>query len=211
MYNNSWKKFYISEKYANIYCTDNKLLLSTAGNGLISYNQDLTEEFATKIYAFNADYDKYNNTYWIASEGYGTKEIDLQYNVNTYNVSGPALSDAQTLKYSGERMYIMNGRGSKTDRGYKTPYISYYQDNKWTAISPTKLGIYDFIDYAYDVTSVITDPNDKNHYYLLDQNNPEEPKFCFEDENELVEIDDKELIAKLIPLFIEASKEEIDL
>ena len=166
MYNNSWEKFYISEKYANIYCTDNKLLLSTAGNGLISYNQDLTEEFVTKIYAHNADYDKYNNTYWIASEGYGTKEIDLQYNVNTYNVSGPALSDAQTLKYSGERMYIMNGRGSKTDRGYKTPYISYYQDNKWTAISPTKLGIYDFIDYAYDVTSVITDPKDKNHYYF---------------------------------------------
>ncbi len=55
-----------------------------------------------------------------------------------------------------------------------------------------------------------TNYNDKNHYYLLDQNNPERPKFCFEDENELVEIDDKELIAKLIPLFIEASKEEID-
>ena len=50
----------------------------------------------------------------------------------------------------------------------------------------------------------------KNYYYLLDKNNIENIKFCYEDNEELVEIDDKELVTKLLPLFVEASKKEIN-
>ncbi len=49
-----------------------------------------------------------------------------------------------------------------------------------------------------------------NYYYLLDKNNEENFKFCYEDNEELVEIDDKELVTKLLPLFVEAAKKEID-
>ena len=50
----------------------------------------------------------------------------------------------------------------------------------------------------------------KNYYYLLDKNNMENFKFCYEDNEELVEIEDKELNTKLLPLFVEASKKEVD-
>ena len=50
----------------------------------------------------------------------------------------------------------------------------------------------------------------KNYYYLLDINNKENFKFCYEDNEELVEIEDKELNTKLLPLFVEAAKKEND-
>ena len=50
----------------------------------------------------------------------------------------------------------------------------------------------------------------KNYYYLLDKNNEENFKFCYEDNEELVEIEDKKLNTKLLPLFVEVAKKEID-
>lgn len=50
----------------------------------------------------------------------------------------------------------------------------------------------------------------KNYYYLLDINNKENFKFCYEDNEELVEIEDKELNTKLLSLFVENAKKEID-
>ena len=50
----------------------------------------------------------------------------------------------------------------------------------------------------------------KNYYYLLDKNNEENIKFCYEDNEELVEIEDKNLTTKLLPLFVEAAKKEIN-
>ena len=50
----------------------------------------------------------------------------------------------------------------------------------------------------------------KNYYYLLDKNNKENFKFCYEDKEELVEVDDKQLATKLLPLFVEVAKKEIN-
>lgn len=50
----------------------------------------------------------------------------------------------------------------------------------------------------------------KNYYYLLDKNNKENFKFCYEDKEELVEVEDKQLATKLLPLFVEAAKKEIN-
>ena len=52
--------------------------------------------------------------------------------------------------------------------------------------------------------------DNKNYYYLLDKNNNDNFKFCYEDNDELVEIDDKELTTKLLPLFVEVAQKEID-
>lgn len=60
----------------------------------------------------------------------------------------------------------------------------------------------------YVVVSKINYEN-KIYYYLVDINNNENLKFCYEDNNELVEIEDKELTTKLLPMFLEASKEEL--
>lgn len=46
-------------------------------------------------------------------------------------------------------------------------------------------------------------------YYLLDKNNNVNAKFGYEINEEFVEIEDKELITKLIPLFLEAAGNEI--
>ena len=50
----------------------------------------------------------------------------------------------------------------------------------------------------------------KNYYYLLDKNNKENFKFCYEDNEELVEIEDKDLNTKLLPLFVEVAQKEVD-
>ena len=55
-----------------------------------------------------------------------------------------------------------------------------------------------------------TNYENKNYYYLLDKNNKENFKFCYEDNDELVEVDDKELATKLLPLFVEVAKKEIN-
>lgn len=51
---------------------------------------------------------------------------------------------------------------------------------------------------------------DKNYYYLLDKNDLKNVKFCYEDNEELVEINDKELITKLLPLFVKIAQKEIN-
>ena len=61
----------------------------------------------------------------------------------------------------------------------------------------------------YVVISKINN-NNKNYYYLLDKNKNDNPKFCYEDNDELVEIDDRDLIAKLLPLFVEIAQKEVN-
>ena len=47
--------------------------------------------------------------------------------------------------------------------------------------------------------------NNKNYYYLLDKNNYSNTLLCYEENDELVEINDKELTTKLLPLFVEVA------
>ena len=47
---------------------------------------------------------------------------------------------------------------------------------------------------------------DKIYYYLVDKNKNKNIKFCYEKEDNLVELNDKVLVTKLLPLFLEAAK-----
>lgn len=60
----------------------------------------------------------------------------------------------------------------------------------------------------YLVVSKINYEN-KTYYYLVDINNNENLKFCYEENSELIEIEDKELTTKLLPMFLKVSKEEL--
>ena len=64
-------------------------------------------------------------------------------------------------------------------------------------------------DNEYVVVSKITYEN-KNYYYLLDKNNTTNVMFCYEDNGDLVELNDKELTTKLLPLFLEVAKKEVN-
>jgi len=57
----------------------------------------------------------------------------------------------------------------------------------------------------YVVVSKIT-YEDKIYYYLVDKNKNENIKFCYEKEDNLVELNDKVLVTKLLPLFLDAAK-----
>ena len=50
----------------------------------------------------------------------------------------------------------------------------------------------------------------KNYYYLIDMEDSENLMFCYEDNGDLVEVKDKELTAKLLPLFLEKSNDIIN-
>lgn len=50
----------------------------------------------------------------------------------------------------------------------------------------------------------------KNYYYLVDKDDFENIIFCYEDNEDLVELVDNDLITKLLPLFLESSKDIID-
>lgn len=63
-------------------------------------------------------------------------------------------------------------------------------------------------NHKYEVISKIHYEN-KIYYYLVDIHNHTNLKFCYEDKDELVEFNDKELITKLLPLFCEKSSSEI--
>lgn len=51
--------------------------------------------------------------------------------------------------------------------------------------------------------------NGNNYYYLVDMNKIENIMFCYEDKDELVELNDKDLTTKLLPLFYKAAKDII--
>lgn len=63
-------------------------------------------------------------------------------------------------------------------------------------------------DNEYVVVSKVNYEN-KNYCYLIDKKNLN-VKFCYEDKEELVEIEDKELVTKLLPMFVKVAKEEIN-
>ena len=56
------------------------------------------------------------------------------------------------------------------------------------------------------VVSSKTNYNGINYYCLVDINKAKNLMFCYEDKDELVEINDKELVNKLLSLFYESSK-----
>lgn len=47
---------------------------------------------------------------------------------------------------------------------------------------------------------------DKIYYYLVDKNDNVNLKFCYENGDSLVELNDKVLVTKLLPLFLDAAK-----
>lgn len=60
----------------------------------------------------------------------------------------------------------------------------------------------------YVVVSKVNYEN-KNYYYIVDKNKNENLKFCYEDGEELVELNDKEITTKLLPLFYNEVKDMI--
>lgn len=62
----------------------------------------------------------------------------------------------------------------------------------------------------YIVVSKVNYDN-KTYYYLLDKNDIVNMKFCYEDNGELVELEDKELSTKLLPLFLETAQKEVNI
>lgn len=60
----------------------------------------------------------------------------------------------------------------------------------------------------YVVISKINYDN-KEYYYLIDINNDENILFCYEDNDELVEVVDKKLVTKMLPSFLRAALKEI--
>ena len=55
-----------------------------------------------------------------------------------------------------------------------------------------------------------TNYKSKMYYYLIDTGNPSNVKFCYEEDNKLVEVDDNDLILKLLPALLAAVKDEVD-
>ncbi len=51
---------------------------------------------------------------------------------------------------------------------------------------------------------------DKNYMFLVDINNNKNIKFCYQDNDEVVESDDKDLNSRLLPLFYEQAKAIIE-
>lgn len=49
--------------------------------------------------------------------------------------------------------------------------------------------------------------NDKIYYYIINNNDNRDFKFCYQENDELVEIEDDKLIKELIPLFFNSVKE----
>ena len=47
---------------------------------------------------------------------------------------------------------------------------------------------------------------DITYYYLVNINNPQDLMFCYKKDDELIELNNKELVTELIPLFYEEAK-----
>ena len=62
-------------------------------------------------------------------------------------------------------------------------------------------------DNEYVVVSKV-EYEDKIYIYLLDKNTNTNVKFCYQDNDELVELNDKDLVTRLLPLFYETAKSE---
>ena len=60
-----------------------------------------------------------------------------------------------------------------------------------------------------DIKDILTLSDNNKYYYYLIQENNSDIKFCYENNDELVELNDKELTTKLIPLFVEVTKQEL--
>ena len=52
--------------------------------------------------------------------------------------------------------------------------------------------------------------DDMNYFYLIDKNDNSNLKFCYQENDELVELNDKELVTRLLPLFVENAKGELE-
>ena len=164
-YNDTWEDFHQSSNYANIALSENKLIISTGDNGFICFNEELKESFSYTEYTLNTEYDVKQNKYWLACSSKGCLELSGEL-YNTYKPSGPTIADGQRLIYSGNRMYYINGRGDLISRGLNPPIITFIRDHKWFAVDGFSMGLYDFIDFALDVSSIVTDPKDISHWYF---------------------------------------------
>lgn len=158
-----------NERIQNMKVENNRLLAFT-NNSILVYHSIENKYTVNTGTLYDVSSLKNENTFWIASGNDGLKGFkrngeQLESILSGTPINSPKRDLAAFMTFNNQRLFIAGG-GRWTDRLYEPgTFMIYDTDSKeWTNYDETKIAQESKIKFS-DVTSIVIDPQDNNHYF----------------------------------------------
>ncbi len=110
--------------------------------------------------------DRNAGALWVAGKQDGIFAVDLADNTrtNSYKPFGPAIDEIWRMRWSGERMFAVQGGRWAVPFGI-TGRVMILDGFHWKEVTPAELSVFPY-DQPHDFMDIAIDPNDNTHFWI---------------------------------------------
>lgn len=166
--NYTWSNLLSAISIKTLNVSDGKLLVGNGTNNTYLLNQSFEMSTVEIPNSSDIEYDKDNNTYWLAGGELGVVSYKFKTDDNAvvqyYKPDGPAQNIPWSMTFAGEKLFVVNG-GRWASQEMRSGKVMIYENNAWKVIDEsqikpiTKRSVFDFMNVAVD-------PEDDRHFFV---------------------------------------------
>lgn len=161
--NGIWSTLDASSAFTGIAVSGDYLEAFTSSTAFIFDKQFVKSSISGILTIKDGVYDMTSSKFWFACNGQGVAEYQTNGTVNFYKPDGPAVNMPYKMKFSGEKLFVVQG-GRWASQNLYPGIVMIFENNQWRTISDQSISsltgkrVMDFIDIAID-------PTDNKHFF----------------------------------------------
>lgn len=167
--NQSWVPLFPDISTTDFSVSNNKMIINSGGTSVYIVDESLKMNTIQSTGTLSdAEFDNNRNLYWLAGNEKGVVSVDAT-NINNpeiknYQPLGPATNVPWQIKFSGSKMFVV--QGGRWASQYERPgYVMIYENGNWTNLNPSVIKQQTGRD-PLDFMNVAVDPSDNNHFFV---------------------------------------------
>ncbi len=166
--NYTWSNLLSAISIKTLNVSDGKLLVGNGTNNTYLLNQSFEMSTVEIPNSSDIEYDKDNNTYWLAGGELGVVSYKFKSDGNAvvqyYKPDGPAQNIPWSMTFAGEKLFVVNG-GRWASQEMRSGKVMIYENGKWTNIDQNQIRAQTGFP-ALDFMNVAVDPDDNSHFFV---------------------------------------------
>ena len=166
--NQNWLPLLPEIQVSGFFISNNKMIVKDTGSAVYFVDNSLSINLVQNIEATtDAEFDTERNLFWLAGNNKGVVAVNAVTatpEINYYKPRGPATNVPWEIKFSGSKMFVVQG-GRWASQNMLPGYVMIYENNTWTNLDPADIKLQTTYD-ALDFMNVAVDPLDNKHFFV---------------------------------------------